>query len=148
MKRFVYKINAYFWLAKILKLMENTGDWLYYIIFLVIAVISLFNSAKKKRKDEVTMPPSPPLAHEQMSHVPPPPPSVRKKTPPPAPVKAKRARGYEALFTNEGRRVTENAASLPIEETNEASPAEELGLNDANAFRKAVVYSEILNRRY
>ncbi|MDR1601524.1 MAG: hypothetical protein LBS42_03750 [Tannerella sp.] len=122
--------------------MDNFGDWLYYIIFLVVAIVSFANSAKKKNRSETA---EPPPAYEQTPPVHMPPPRARTKAPPPVP---KQAKGYVPLFQNEGQRVLENAVSFPAEKENETSLAEKLELKNADAFRKAVIYAEILNRKY
>jgi hypothetical protein len=128
--------------------MDNFGDWLYYIIFLVVAIVSFVNSAKKKNRSETAVPPPPPPAYEQALPVPVLP-GTKRKTPPPAPEQAKkRTGGYVPLFQNEGQRVLENEMPFPAEDTSEIPLADRLELNSADAFRKALIYSEILNRKY
>ncbi|MDR0758060.1 MAG: hypothetical protein LBF85_09470 [Tannerella sp.] len=126
--------------------MDNFGDWLYYIIFLVVAIVSFVNSAKKKNRTETAVPPPPPPAYEEEPpvHIP----SRAKIKMPPAPERAKKTGGYVPLFPNEGQRVLENAMSLPDKEANDISLVDKLELNSADSFRKAVIYSEILNRKY
>ncbi|MDR1406955.1 MAG: hypothetical protein LBJ23_02755 [Tannerella sp.] len=105
---------------------------------------------KKKNKGETVAPPAPSSVYEyeEAPPIPPAPPKAGKKTPPAVPGRAKRTGGYESLFRNEGQRVTGSAPSLLEEETGEVSSAEALELNDTEDFRKAVIYSEILNRKY
>lgn len=126
-------------MQKYAKLMEHVGDWLYYVIFFGIAIVSLINSvAKKKSTDTV----SPPPVYE--SPPPPPPLSVKRKTPPPAPNRSRFSGGYETLFQNEGQRVFEN--ETPTD--NEVTATDNWSLNDVETIRKAIVYTEILNRKY
>ncbi|MDR2120461.1 MAG: hypothetical protein LBP64_06270 [Tannerella sp.] len=131
--------------------MDNFEDWLYYIIFLVIGIVSYVGSAKKKNRDETVAPPPPPAYPEYEEQAPSPvpiPPGERRTSLPPVPERVKRAGGYVSLFQDEGRRVSDNTASLLSEETYEKSIADKMELNSADAFRKAVIYAEILNRKY
>jgi hypothetical protein len=127
--------------------MDNIGDWLYIIFLAIVVIVSYASSIKKKNQDETVTPP-PPSTYEQ---APPPvrvPPRVRKKASPPVPERVKQTGGYVSLFQNEGQRAMEDAVSLSEEETNERSLVDNLQLNNADDFRKAVIYAEILNRKY
>jgi len=120
--------------------MEHVGDWLYYVIFFGIAIVSLINSVAKKKPVETV---SPPPVYE--SPAPPPAPlSVRRKTPPPTPKRSKSSDRYDALFQKEGQRVFENEATTD----NEITTTDNWSLNDAETMRKAIIYTEILNRKY
>jgi len=146
--------------------MDNIGDWLY-IVFIAIAAISgFFGSGKKKRQQQ--------QQQQQKRHIPdipthpseddywnlPPVPqqqevpcmvvkSVKKKKQP------AKAPNYPPPFLNEESEIERaihkqnNSMGLLLEEEQENTPLISTGdFQNGEALRKAVIYSEILNRKY
>ncbi|MDR1454635.1 MAG: hypothetical protein LBJ01_03190 [Tannerella sp.] len=130
---------------------NHTGDWLYYIVILVVAIVSFVGNLNKKKPQEQTLPPaSQPPSMEEMQPSPPPPPPVwtRKKKSPPSmsesrwPSSASLSPGME-----EGRRMLDGEMQALVEEK-ETAWTDELDLTNRDAFRRAFVSAEILNRKY
>ncbi|MDR3269053.1 MAG: hypothetical protein LBT83_08310 [Tannerella sp.] len=129
---------------------KEIGGWLYYIVILAVAGISWINSMNKKKRQQAQTPSSSlPEIEEMLS---PPPPPVRqpqkRKTPPPAP-KHSRQRASDFLFLTdkEGERSI-RTSFFSEEEEGGISLSETLELTDPETFRKAIVYAEIMNRKY
>ena len=151
--------------------MDNVGDWLY-IVFLIIAAISgLFSSKKKKNRPEVLgqpdreiMPdderptqekgfweileemrePEPPKpiskTPTRQEHVPQAPPTPPEVSSPPSPYLATEKDTLEQALTRPYKVVVPPMA--------EPAPTVEVTFNDPEELRKAVIYAEILNRKY
>ncbi|MDR3262524.1 MAG: hypothetical protein LBT78_11940 [Tannerella sp.] len=123
--------------------MDNTnGDWLYYIVILVVAIITWVSSLNKKKQQAQTSSPQemPPVSPPEVA-------SSRRRTPPPAPKQLRWQSRFPSQATNEGERVLTAEQLVSTDETEEVW-ADELDLSDTNAIRKAVIYAEILNRKY
>lgn len=141
--------------------MDNAGDWLY-IVFLAIAGISgLFGSKnKKKQPKQVARQPEREIFTtdedvpqkgfwEVLQEMQNPEPQVR---PAPKSQKQKKQKAATSPFlTGEKTTVKQMAAQasstrIPISE--EESNLQDLEFDNAAELRKAVIYSEILNRKY
>ena len=128
--------------------MEEFGDWIYIIVMVVVGISSMYSSAKKKQRQQQTQMPLPvPSAPSEPWHPTTPPTSKQKgrKQPPPVP--------------GQMNRHQPSTSTIPIVETNtlsETHTAQEeentlaiaLDFDEPEAFRKAVIYSEILHRKY
>ncbi|MDR1747118.1 MAG: hypothetical protein LBR49_07600 [Tannerella sp.] len=135
--------------------MDKYGDWVYYLIFLAITIVSLLKNADRKKRreaEEMTLPPPVP----QMQAPPPPPAPMmdrRKRAvtaPPPAPGRARKEKTYPSFGTDEGVRILASGQSETMELTDlkEATYADGLSLTDTDTLRKAIIYAEILERKY
>jgi len=122
---------------------DSIGNWLYLIVIIVITVVSSLGSLKKKRTAETVTSPQP-VSPTEFFPEPPPVRKSKKKQPPAPPQKS----GYTPMFQDEGQRAVENIVSFPGDLTDDATPLKDLELDDAESFRKAIIYSEILNRKY
>jgi hypothetical protein len=125
--------------------MDEIGNWLY-IVFIAIAVISsIFNAMKKKNQQPQTPVPAPkPPKQEYQS--PPVPMKKTGKVPPPIPEHIRHF-PFDALLASAAATTNPDTGPILIEEI-EHVLAEELDLSDADAFRKAIIYSEIIHRKY
>ncbi|MDR2139197.1 MAG: hypothetical protein LBP50_06590 [Tannerella sp.] len=127
---------------------NHPGDWLYYIVILVVAIVSFISNLNKKKSQEQTLPPAPAPSMEEM--LPPPPPPVgtqRKKNPSPVPKSIRPLAVSSLRGVEEGRRMLTGEAHASVEEK-ETAWMNELDLTDADAFRKAFIAAEVLNRKY
>lgn len=154
--------------------MDNLGDWLY-IVFLIIAAVSgLFGSGKKKKQPKPksaqphstveTSPDSKPakgfweILQEELNgpeQAPAPTKKViaKKTITPPNTVKSKAYSTTTPFLAGE-----KAAASIPqqqnailmeeIDSDNHSITREDFNLQDIDEVRKAIIYSEILNRKY
>ncbi|MDR3194062.1 MAG: hypothetical protein LBT76_02055 [Tannerella sp.] len=130
---------------------NHVGDWLYYIVILAVAAISWLNSANKKKRREQSQTPAPSSSWPEEEFLPPPPPPAPRQTKrqtPPAVPSQRRAEFRHRLFTpaEEGGRAI--ASQILYEEEPGTPLVETLELTDPDTFRKAVVYAEIMNRKY
>lgn len=155
--------------------MDNAGDWLY-IVFLVVAAVSgLLNSGKKKKTATKPVQPARPAEEsknpdseksfweilEERTSPPQPvqkkpskriasPASAKKETP----IKAKNTPSPAQFLTFESQIPDfSERRDIPIEleETNEPIQnltGDDFNLQDINEVRKAVLYNEILTRKY
>lgn len=133
--------------------MDNIGDWLY-IVFIVIAGVSgLITSGKKKKH------PSEVLGHPEGT------PSTQKKSTQGKgiwdifeevePIKQKNQK-QEKTATKKpflAGESTQRSASVPSQTFSETRVTEvehqlEITINNADDLKKAIIYSEILNRKY
>lgn len=135
--------------------MDNIGDWLYVVFIIIAAISSILSSGKKKKHSKEILgqpgrtfsPPQPANrpapANEVINKPHPRNPEKKKarKTPPPPP----------PMFL-QGDRIPQT--SLQERETgtiyNEAEPEHPSGfsLRNPDDLKKAVIYTEILNRKY
>jgi len=124
--------------------MDELGNWVYIILMVVVGISSLWSSINKKKGQQQTSIPAPD----------PPEPSFPV---PPVPVKKnKKSTLFEHAKSEQpfGSRLTSQMAesSLPketsIEPEEEFVLVDELDLKDAESFRRAIIYAEILNRKY
>ena len=130
--------------------MEELGDWVYIILMVVVGISSLYSSAKKKQKQQQMQMPTPVSDPSDQYEMPDPTPSVpnkiERKQPPTFQKKMKRQpfNTYSTIPPVETFAQIEK--NLLQEEEN--TIASNLELTDADSFRKAVIYAEILNRKY
>jgi hypothetical protein len=135
--------------------MDNLNDWLY-IVLLVIAVISgLLKSVKKnKQPEEILRQPEPDLDEDQEyweweTNPVPKPAEIEKKekTPPPLPKQS----AYIPLFKEGERNIHTGVNSLnqPEDVLQEVFPLLPTDVSDhTEEWKKAIIYSEILKRKY
>ena len=129
--------------------MEELGDWVYIILMVVVGISSLFSSVKKKKKaQQMEMPTPVPSAPSEAWY--PATPSVPNKKekilPPPVPGQSKRQPlnahlAYSDLDTG-------TQSEILCTQEDEIALVNKLELSDPDTFRKAVIYAEILNRKY
>jgi hypothetical protein len=127
--------------------MEDIGNIVYWVLILGAIIVSSLSSLKKKQQEPQPQPqPSQPQSWEEMMMPPPAPAPKKKKKAPPVP-RAQYQRAQSSLkASEEGESMFGNSPIL-AEET-ETVIIDNLGLTDADAFRKAIIYAEILNRKY
>lgn len=145
--------------------MDNLGDWLY-IVFLIIAGVSglLGSGKKKKRPSEVLGNPDRDIKPEQKKApekgfwemleemqqekpkpVPVPPPVFKTSTK----VKEKHSSAPYPFLTNESKlthTIQISPQVMQVEEDNSSIP--DISFSDPDELKKAVIYSEIFNRKY
>lgn len=136
--------------------MDKLGDLIYILILGIIAVSGFFNSGKKKkRKQEAdrrtpTIPQFPDFKEIFKDF------EEKKPTPSPKPVgkiikQKEQTTTSPFLQTNENKRSPLNTQSnTSLIDKNEETPSflEEFDFHDSNELKKAIIYSEILNRKY
>ena len=123
--------------------MDEFGNWIYIIIMVIVAITSLLSSMNKKKGQQQTQMPDPEFPEEWFPTppVPPVPKKMNRKTPPPIPVHSKN-KPYHSIP------MSQILNTELLEPEKETLLIDELDLSDAEAFRKAIIYSEILNRKY
>lgn len=151
--------------------MDNAGDWLYYIVFLIIAGISGLMSSKNKKKDRPDIlgqpgreivPNEQPTQEkgfweilEEMGN-----PRPESQPQPQAQRKQKKqkeekpmnlsAQASKSFLTAErdipSRIASQSSAMTAVEEETGVLPAN--SFQDMDEIKKAVIYAEILNRKY
>lgn len=137
--------------------MDNLGDWIY-IVFLIVAAVSGLFSSKNKKKRPTQVLGQPEYAPAKEEHTPSgkgfweileeattPPEKKEKK------IKKKEIRQPNPFLAAEQKIHQSKVSSSPI--TNfpteeEHALLEDIEFNNAEELRKAVIYSEILNRKY
>ena len=141
--------------------MDNVGDWIY-IVFLIVAAISgLFSSKnKKKRPTQVLGQPGHDTYPEENTssgkgfwEILEEATTPQKPEAPTAPIHKKKKKTHASKpFLSTEQEIQKSKVSssqpmnFPIEE--EHSMLEDIEFNNAEELRKAVIYSEILNRKY
>ena len=124
--------------------MDEIGNWIYIILMFVVLISSVFKSFTKKKEQQQAQIPVP-EALEEVFPFPPAPKKKTKKLPPPIPVQKRQA--YSSLFAFPS--VAESLqAELSMNQEPENTLADELDLTDHESFRRAIIYSEIINRKY
>lgn len=144
--------------------MDNAGDWLY-IVFLVIAGISSLFSSQKKKKRPTQVLGQPDIeintrqekapdkgfwdVLQEMQHEEPKPKKKKKVSTHKQP-QAKSASIPTPFLSseNEMQKPMSERSSLPTMPEEEESLLPELEFNNTTELRKAVIYTEILNRKY
>lgn len=121
--------------------MEDIGNLVYYILIFAVAIISWISSLTKKKQQHQTTIPSP-FPTQEMPTVPPAVPRKKKQAPPPVPKKTRQQSNTNSFLSSKYKEST----PVLLEEEG-ASIADDLDLNNAETFRKAIIYSEILNRK-
>lgn len=128
--------------------MDNIGDWLYVVFIIIAAASSLLSSGRKKKQSkEILGQPG----KEFHPYQPPVPPAPRPEKKTPQPVARPQTKKQPSPFLQ----AEKNARSYmspppPVTSFNEPEPepALELDFRCADDLKKAVIYSEILNRKY
>ncbi|MDR0748176.1 MAG: hypothetical protein LBF62_01230 [Tannerellaceae bacterium] len=158
---FPYYNYSYIWSTKVIKVMDNLGDWLYIVIIIAVGISSLFSSAKKKKQAGQT-PRQPIQDTENKGGNTPEPKSfwelleemqgggqMQEKTQ----TKKKPAKVSAPAYNSEeinAFKVTPASQPLDLinlsEEEAFALPAD--SLRNIDELKKAVIYSEILNHKY
>ena len=145
--------------------MDNLGDWLY-IVFLIIAAVSglLGSGKKKKRPSEVLGQPDRDIVPEQekapeksfwemleeMQEGKPKPAQVPKPATRPAIKEKEKQRLALSPFLNNESKFTKTipTAQVTMQEEEEHSAIPNLSFSDPDEIKKAIIYSEIFNRKY
>lgn len=137
--------------------MDNLGDWIY-IVFLIVAAVSGLFSSKNKKKRPTQVLGQPEYEPTQKEHAPsgkgfweileeattPPEKKEKKK-------KKKEIRQPNPFLAAEQEIRNPKVSSSPIMNfptEEEHALLEDIEFNNAEELRKAVIYSEILNRKY
>ena len=129
--------------------MDEFGDWIYIILMVVVGISSLFSSINKKKKQQQTQMPLPePVEQTEPAEpwhptAPPVPKKKERKLPPPVPGHLK----PQSYNTDLAFPTTDTQTEIYLQEE-ESTLATELELTDPDAFRKAVIYSEVLKQKY
>lgn len=149
--------------------MENLGDLIYIVVLAAIGLSSLFSAGKKKKAEgEMRKKQTPPdivtpqtasdrdfwdILTEPENKRPPvivkPTPKPQKKSPKPQVAKSAPVSSFltgESEIERAIRKQTPAVSALEEEERDPLVTAEDF--NDPESLRKAVIYSEILNRKY
>lgn len=149
--------------------MDNLGDWLY-IVFLVIAVISgLFSSGKKKKAAGQASPQPKRTSEtssntekekgfwellEEMQNKPQEVPAPRVKKQMPVKTEPRKVAAHAPYLTTEvnipemkGNWDTPSLLEEP-QENNYSVSSKDFHIRDVEEIRKAIIYNEIINRKY
>jgi len=148
--------------------MENLGDWLYIVILAAVGLSSFFSAGKKKKaEEEAKKQQAPPpdvvtpqtasdrdfwdIFTEPEEKYPPviAKPKTQKKTSKPYTSKSTQASPFLTGESDIERAIRKQTPTVSVLEEEEREPlvsAEDF--NDPESLRKAVIYSEILNRKY
>lgn len=150
--------------------MDNLGDWLYILLLVAAGISGLFSSGKKKNKQKAK--PAQPqqsagfpqdtnprkgfweILEEMQDEIPPEPkPRPRKAVPAKAATPKKAAAPTPFLTTESSIHGAKNDQKSPImfEEVHDEPHTvtrEDFHLQDIDEVRKAIIYSEILTRKY
>ena len=124
--------------------MDEFGDWIYIILMVVVGISSFVGSINKKKRQQQSQMPLPETS-EPSYPSPYVPEQKERKQPPPVPGHSKHnlLNAQSTLPTNE----TDVQTDISFMQE-ESTIANELELSDPDAFRRAIIYSEILNRKY
>lgn len=151
--------------AKLIKVMDNSGDWLY-IVFLIVAVVGSLLKPKKKQKQRPTVILGQPgKAIVETEELPKPQKSfwetleeiesgetkkavVPKKEVPSVKKKIKPSPFLSSSDEIDHPSINNSNSILTKQDTQENAIHSTLDLDNAASLRKAVIYSEILNRKY
>ncbi|MDR2917763.1 MAG: hypothetical protein LBV72_00145 [Tannerella sp.] len=120
---------------------DNIGNLIYYILIFAVALISWISGLTKKKQQKQTTIPAP-FPTQEITDVPPAPPKKRKQGPPPVP-KRMRQESYKDSFLSSKNK----DATTILQEEEGTHLMDDLELNNPESFRKAIIYSEILNRK-
>ena len=124
--------------------MDEIGNWVYIILMFVVLISSVFKSFTKKKEQQQTQMPVPEVLEDEFP-VPPVPRKMTRKLPPPIPVQKNKP--YSSRFASPS--VAESIQTeMSFSPEQESVIADELDLTDAETFRRAIIYSEIINRKY
>jgi hypothetical protein len=118
--------------------MDNLGDWLYVIVAIVAGIYGIVSSARKKKRPEEVLDLPLPTEEDWLPR-----PETEQAPPPKKPeVKVVRPELYKASVIVEQDYFPpeiqiDNPFGISLEE-----------LQDGDGVKKAIIYSEILNRKY
>jgi hypothetical protein len=122
--------------------MDNLGDWLYIILLVVAGLSGLLSSLKKKKQQEEVLQPEAYDEFEPETDLP-----HREEVPKKIP---RKKLDYFSNAAQEGKRnvktLEPDFADDTYEESNFNLSAETF--QDMDELKKAIIYSEILNRKY
>ena len=145
--------------------MDNLGDWLYIVFLIVAAVSGLFGSGKKKKRQTEVLgrpdseiepePQKPPQKSfwemlEEMQEGKPKPAQVSKPATRPAMKVKEKQRLAPSPFLNNESKFTKTipTAQVTMQEEEEHGAIPNLSFSDPDEIKKAIIYSEIFNRKY
>ena len=121
--------------------MEDIGNLLYYIVIFVIAIVSWISSSGKKKQQQTSIP-SPFPTQQETFTMPAPVSEKKRKTPPPAPRNTRQMPFAQSTLSS---KYTDNT---PIQVEDNSNPIiDDLDLDNAESFRRAIIYAEIFNRK-
>ncbi|MDR1645022.1 MAG: hypothetical protein LBS05_04260 [Tannerellaceae bacterium] len=131
--------------------MDNLGDWLYIVLLVIAGISGLLSSGKKKKQpEEVWQQPEPETPEYSEWDSSPWDPAPQPAPPAPLPRRAeqpiKTKQAYVSLFQEGERNVANRQTENPPQEIPPLISAE--NLRDADELKKAILYSEIFNRKY
>ena len=148
--------------CKTYKKMENVGDWLYIVIIVIAVISSIAGSFKKKVKEnnqeQTTQTPREIFkgdifdddfwGKEQESPQPVVIPVAKPKIPQPQKYESK-YKSLDSLVHQEGVSAIKHDGIVHLDSENEFTPItlEDMP-TDTDSWRKAFIYSEVLNRKY
>lgn len=128
--------------------MDNIGDWLYVVFIIIAAASSLLSSGRKKKQSkEILGQPG----KEFHPYQPPVPPAPRPEKKTPKPVTRLQTHKQPSPFLQAEKDVRSYMSTPPPATTfhePEPEPVLEIDFHSADDLKKAVIYSEILNRKY
>ena len=125
--------------------MDELGDWIYIILMVVVGISSLFSSINKKKRQQQTQMPSP--VPPEFSFPDPPVPKKKEKKQPFQVSGSNKHPSFDAHLTFPTA-ATDSQTEVYLAPEETGALAGELELTDPDAFRKAVIYAEILSRKY
>ena len=132
--------------------MDEYGDWVYIILMVIVGISSLISSINKKKRSQPMQMPVPEHSDEPSYPIPP----DAVSDPVPMEKSSKASSHFPEYRKNH---FFNSRATIPIPnnsiqtEVSIASEkenilADELDLTDTEVFRKAIIYAEIINRKY
>jgi len=125
--------------------MDELGDWVYIILMVVVGISSFVGSINKKKRQQQSQMPLPETSEPEYPS-PYVPEQKERKQPPAVPgnYQHQPLDAHQTFPTDEIDAQTETY----LMQAEESSLANELELADPDAFRKAIIYSEIIKRKY
>ena len=132
--------------------MDELGNWIYIILMVVVGISSLYSSMNKKRRQQQVEIPEPEMSETPYQELPVP-------APFPAPASMKKVRPTRSPVTEHFRhQPLSSLMTFPLAESSEQTAIsqtpdddfisnDDLDLTNADSLRKAIIYSEIINRK-
>jgi hypothetical protein len=125
--------------------MDNIGDWIYLIIFGIAAVAGLFKEFKKKTSPTAT--PKPVAKKAENAAPPATKPAVKRASPKQSrPVEKQPAPFLTVDTLRDHNAIPDDEPILTENEEEQNAPT--LDAQNVDEIRRAIIYSEILGRRY